>query len=271
MRPPAIAAACAFLAVAGCRSGPADADRAAQAAATAGATIRVAAASDLRFAMDELVASWEAANPDRTVEPVYGSSGNAFAQIAAGAPFDLYFSADAAYPRRLEDEGLAERGATRLYGNGQIVVWVSAESAIDVEARGIAALADAAVQTVAIANPEHAPYGRAAVAAMRSAGVYDAVAPKIVYGENVSQAAQFVASGNADAGVIALALALAPTLAGKGRYAMVPSASYPPIEQGAVVLRAARNPVAAEAFLDFTLGPQGRRILDRYGYLRPAP
>jgi molybdate transport system substrate-binding protein len=233
------------------------------------ATVRIAAAADLRFAMDALVAESDTADPGIAVEPTYGSSGNFFAQISAGAPFDVLFSADAAYPRALEEAGLAASGSTRLYAIGQIVIWVPLGSPLDVETHGIEALADPSVRAVAIANPEHAPYGRAAVAAMRAAGIYEAVEPRLVLGENVSQAAQFVESGNADAGVIALALALAPPLVEKGRYAIVPIDSYPRLEQGAVVLEAAVDPDAAHAFLDFVLGTRGRAVLDSYGFIPP--
>ena len=232
--------------------------------------VRVAAAADLRYAMDELIARWTSTEPGIAVEPAYGSSGTFVAQISAGAPFDVFFSADAEYPRELERAGLAEPGSTRLYAIGRIVLWVAAASAIDVES-GLAALADDAVDTVAIANPEHAPYGRAAVAALRSAGVYNAVAPKLVLGENVSQAAQFVESGNADAGLIALSLAAAPGLRDAGRYAVVPIDSYPSLEQGAVVLGSGARADAARTFLDFVLGPDGRTVLDRYGFLPPPP
>lgn len=234
-----------------------------------GPAVRVAAAADLRSAMDELVAAWATDHPDRRVEVVYGSSGNFFAQISEGAPFDLYFSADSEYPGEIERAGLAEPGSTRRYAIGQIVVWVPTASPIEVESRGLTALADPAVARVAIANPEHAPYGRAAVAALRSAGLYQALAPKLVLGENVSQAAQFVASGNADAGIIALSLALAPPLRDEGRFAIVPLDAYPRIEQGAVVLAAARDPASARAFLELVLGPDGRAVLDRYGFLLP--
>jgi molybdate transport system substrate-binding protein len=250
-----IAAACA----------PASAD------GTEAPAIRVAAAADLRFAMDELLAAWAGAHPDVPARAVYGSSGTFFAQISQGAPFDVFFSADAAYPRSLEEAGLAEPGATRLYATGQVVTWVPASSALDVERRGLEALTDPAARKVAIANPEHAPYGRAAVAAMESAGVYEAVEPKLVLGENVSQAAQFVESGGADAGVIALSLAMAPTLRDLGRYAIVPIDSYPRLEQGAVVLDGATDPAAASDFLDFVLGPDGRAVLDRFGFLLPPP
>lgn len=254
--------------VAACLAPDASGDPAGRSAVTH-PPLRVAAASDLRFAMDELVDGWVARNPASPVDVVYGSSGSFLAQISQGAPFDVFFSADAAYPRELERAGLAAPGSTRLYGIGQIVVWVPAASAIDVEARGLAALADPSVGTVAIANPDHAPYGRAAMAAMETAGVLEAVQPKLVLGENVSQAAQFVETGAADAGIIALSLALAPTLVDKGRYAIAPIESYPRLEQAAVVPGAAGQPDAARAFLDFVLGPAGRAILDRYGFIPP--
>ena len=281
MRVRSVAALCAALVLAGCAaaaSGSRESSPAASvdvssaspgAAALPRTRIRVAAAADLRYAMDELVADWSLGNPGIEVEPTYGSSGTFFTQISEGAPFDVYFSADAEYPRRLETAGLAESGSTRLYGIGRIVVWVPNGSALDVDTRGLVALTDASVKTIAIANPEHAPYGRAAVAAMKTAGIYDAVESKLVLGENVSQAAQFVESGNADVGVIALSLAVAPELRDKGRYAIVPIASYPRLEQGAIVPMSANDPDAARAFLDFVLGPEGRTVLDRYGFLLP--
>jgi len=232
--------------------------------------VAVATAADLRFAMDDLIATFGAANPGVTVEATYGSSGTFFTQISEGAPFDVYFSADAEYPRKLETAGLAESASTQLYATGRIVVWVPNDSGLDVEARGLEALTDPSITTIAIANPEHAPYGRAAVAAMKTAGIYDAVKSKFVLGENIAQAAQFVESGNADIGVIALSLAVAPSLKDKGRYAVVPIDSYPRLEQGAVVLKSAVDPEAARAFLDFVLGPDGRTVLDRYGFLLPA-
>jgi molybdate transport system substrate-binding protein len=252
-------------------AGPATGAPSPDASPTGGTTVRVAAAADLRFAMDELVAAWASANPATTVTPVYGSSGTFFAQLSQGAPFDVFFSADADYPLELELAGLAEPGATRVYAIGQIVVWVRSASTLDVAARGLAALADPSVETIAIANPEHAPYGRAAMAALDAAEMLEAVEPRLVLGENVSQAAQFVESGGADAGIIALSLALAPTMRGAGRFAIVPPDSYPRLEQGAVVLRAAADPAAARAFLDFVLGPEGRAVLDRYGFLPPDP
>lgn len=233
------------------------------------ARVRIAAASDLRFAMDDLAAAWKAAHPKVEVEVAYGSSGTFFAQISQGAPYDAFFSADADYPRRLAEAGLAGSGATRLYAIGQICLWARSDSALDVSSRGLNALTDASVEKVSIANPEHAPYGRAAVAALEAAGIYEMIRPKLVLGENVSQAAQFVESGGADAGIIALSLALSPPLKDAGRYSVVPPDSYPPLEQGVLVLDSSADPGAAGAFVDFVLGPDGRAVLDRYGFLPP--
>jgi molybdate transport system substrate-binding protein len=232
--------------------------------------VRVAAASDLRFAMDDLIAGYQDEHPGARVEATYGSSGNFLAQISAGAPFDVFFSADIEYPRTLEEQGHAAAGSTRPYAIGQIVVWIPSDSSLDIEGRGIEVLTDPAAERVSIANPAHAPYGRAAVAAMQAAGIHEAVELKLVLGENVSQAAQFVESGNADAGIIALSLAVAPNLLERGRYVIVPNETYPRLEQGVAVLRGARDPGAAERFVDFVLGPEGRAVLDRFGFLMPG-
>jgi molybdate transport system substrate-binding protein len=232
-------------------------------------SLTVAAGSDLRYAMDDLVAAFEIANPGQSVEVTYGSSGNFFAQISQGAPFDVYFSADIEYPRALEEAGLAEPGSTRPYAEGRIVTWVREDSTVDAKSQGLASVLDPAVERVAIANPEHAPYGRAAQAAMEAADLWEAVQPRLVLGENISQAAQFVESGAADVGILALSLAIAPPLCHEGRYALVPADLHPPILQGALILADARHPDAAAAFLDFVLGPQGREVLDRYGFLLP--
>jgi molybdate transport system substrate-binding protein len=219
--------------------------------------------------MADLVAGFEAAEPGQSVQVTYGSSGNFFAQISQGAPFDVFFSADIEYPRALEAVGLAEPGATRPYAEGRIVTWVRDESPMDVEALGLAAVLDPAAERVAVANPEHAPYGRAAQEAMEASDLWDAVQPRLVLGENVSQAAQYVESGAADIGVLALSLAIAPPLCHEGRYALVPADLHPPILQGALVLADAAHPDAARGFLDFVLGPEGRAALDRYGFLLP--
>ena len=179
-------------------------------------TITIAAASDLADAMNEMTTAFEQIT-GCNVRVSTGSSGNFLTQIENGAPFDVFFSADIEYPRKLESEGLAAPGSTYLYAIGKIVLWVRDDSRLDIT-RGFAALRDAGIQKMAIANPQHAPYGRAAEQALRNAGVYDAIRDHLVLGENISQAAQFVESGNADIEILALSLAVSAELKSKGRY-----------------------------------------------------
>jgi molybdate transport system substrate-binding protein len=219
--------------------------------------------------MDELVLAFEKVHPDIKVSVSYGSSGNFLSQIQNGAPFDVFFSADIEYPRRLAEAGLAPKGSEFLYAVGRIVLWVPAASRIPVD-RGVQALAAPEVRRIAIANPRHAPYGRAAESALRKLGVYDAIKDKLVFGENIAQTAQFVQSGSADAGIIALALAVAPALAKEGRYFELPLDSYPRMEQGGVILSRAPDAEAARAFRDFVLGQKGRATLKRYGFFLPG-
>jgi len=230
--------------------------------------LTVAAAADLRFALDELVLQFRAAHPAEDLAITYGSSGNFFAQIQNGAPFDVFLSADVDYPRRLVAASLASKDSLFLYGAGRIVVWVPAGSPLDPAALGIHLLEAASVRHIAIANPQHAPYGRAAVAALRSLGVYDRVAPKLVLGENIAQAFEFVESGAAEVGIVALSLALAPAARTHGRYWEVPQEAYPKIEQGGVILsRAPAGPAAR--FRAFLLSEEARRILKQYGFSVP--
>jgi molybdate transport system substrate-binding protein len=231
--------------------------------------VAVAAAADLKFALDELIAEFRRLRPDVAVTASYGSSGNFFAQLSHRAPFDLFFSADREFVDRLVTQGLALPDSVFLYALGRIVVWAPRSSPVDVERLGIAALADPAVRRVAIANPRHAPYGRAAEAALRSLGVYETVAGKLVLGENVAQAAQFVQTGAAEAGVIALSLALAPPMREAGRFWRVPLDAYPRMDQAGVILEWARHPEAARAFRAFVLDEAGRAVLQRYGFGLP--
>ena len=238
-----------------------------QAAKTCG-TVTVAAASDLTFAMNEVVANFEKAT-GCTVRLSLGSSGNFLTQIENGAPFDVFFSADIAYPQKLESEGLAAPGSTYLYAIGKIVLWTRNGSGVDVR-KGFSVLRDPSVRKLAIANREHAPYGRAAEQALRKAGVYDAVKDRIVLGENISQTAQFVESGNADAGILAMSLILSPTMKDKGRVWEIPENLYTPIRQGAVAIGAAKNPQGARQFLDYIKTPATAAILQRYGFALPG-
>lgn len=238
--------------------------------ATAGENqVAIAAASDLKFALDELIAQFEKERTEITVTASYGSSGNFFSQLSNQAPFDLFFSADREFVRKLVEQGLTLPETEFLYAIGYIVVWVPKSSPLAVETQGISVLEDPAVRRIAIANPRHAPYGRAAEAAMRSLGIYDRVKAKLVLGENIAQTAQFVQSGAADAGIIALSLAVAPTLREEGKHWQIPSDAYPRMEQGGVVLKWAQDPAAARAFRAFVLGPAGREVLKQYGFGLP--
>jgi molybdate transport system substrate-binding protein len=229
--------------------------------------ITIAAASDLNFAFKELVSEYETASGNQ-VKLTFGSSGNFFAQIQHGAPFDLYFSADISYPKKLEEAGLIVPGSLYRYAIGRIVLWTRRESPLDVN-QGFAALRQPSVRIIAIANPRHAPYGRAAVAAMEHAGVYNGVKDRLVLGENISQAAQFVESGAADIGIIALSLALAPAMSTKGTYWEIPTESHPPLEQGAVIVKASKRMDSAKQFLEFVKSRQGVAIMKRYGFVAP--
>jgi molybdate transport system substrate-binding protein len=232
-----------------------------------GKEIRIAAAADLKFAMGELSETFEKKTGTK-VDVTYGSSGNFFSQVQNGAPFDLFFSADIEYPKKLEAAGLAEQGTLYEYAVGRIVIWMPANAQVDVARQGWNALLDPSVQKIAIANPNHAPYGRAAVAALRKAGIYDSVKAKLVYGENISQAAQFVQSGNAQAGIVAMSLAVSPAMR-DGKQWVIPADMHAPIEQGAIVLKDARNKEAAQAFLNFVKSPAGRYTLAKYGFELP--
>jgi len=226
--------------------------------------VRVAAAADLKFAMDELSKEFESKTGTR-VDVTSDSSGNFFAQIQSGAPFDIFFSADKEYPKKLEATGLVEPGTLCEYARGQIVIWMPASTKVDVVKQGWNALLDVRVQKIAVANPELAPYGRAAVSALQKAGIYKQVKTKLVYGENISQAAQFVQSGNAQAGIIARSLAISSGMK-EGAAWEIPAEMHPPIEQVAVVLKNAKNKTEAIAFLNFVKGAAGREVLRKFGF-----
>jgi molybdate transport system substrate-binding protein len=221
--------------------------------------LRVAAAADLSFAMDAVSRQFRTVAPGVDLAIAYGSSGNFFAQIGNGAPFDVFLSADMEYPRKLAARGIGAGNSLFTYGAGRLVVWVPASSPLD----PATALRDPRWRHLAIANPEHAPYGRAAVAALRSLGVYGQVEKKLVLGENVAQTLQFVESGAADVGMVALSLALAPSMQSRGRYWEVPLDAYPRMEQGGMLVK---DSPEARQFRAFLLSPSGRAILKQYGF-----
>ena len=231
----------------------------------------IAAASDLSAAAKEIAADFEK-KTGHTVKLSLGSSGTFHAQISSGAPFDVFLSADLNYVRDLEKNGFAEPGSAYTYAIGRIVLWTRKDSPINVQAVGMKALFHPQARRIAIANPEHAPYGRAAVAAMQKTGIYSELRDKLVFGENISQTAQFVQSGAADIGVVALSLALAEPMKTEGKYWEIPLDSYPRMEQGAVILKQAQragHAAAARQFLDALRTPEGKSILQRYGFSLP--
>ncbi|PIQ10448.1 MAG: molybdate ABC transporter substrate-binding protein [Hydrogenophilales bacterium CG18_big_fil_WC_8_21_14_2_50_58_12] len=238
---------------------------AASGAAQAG-KITIAAAADLKFAMGEIVTAFQKANPGEAVDVIYGSSGKFHTQIQQDAPYDLYFSADIKFPQELAKAGLAA-SAVKPYAFGRIVLWSSTQ---DASKMTLASLTDPRIARIAIANPKHAPYGKRAEEALRSAGVWDKVEAKLVYGENIAHTAQFVQTGNAQAGIIALALAVNPELASKGGYWLIPDNLHEPLEQGFIITqRAAANPLA-QSFADYMGGKAARAVMVKYGFVLPG-
>jgi molybdate transport system substrate-binding protein len=225
----------------------------------------IAAAADLNPALHEIARQFENKIGVR-MKLSFGASGALTQQIQNGAPFDLFFSADMDYPKSLITDGQADAASLYQYSLGKLVLWVSATSPLDIEHLGMEALLDSSVKKIAIANPQHAPYGRAAVAALKHAGLYDRLADRFVMGENVSQAAQFAESGNAQAGFVALAHALSPTVKSIGKFWVVPADYYPPLEQGAVVLSGSQHKKEAAQFLKYLKTKDASDVLRKYGF-----
>jgi molybdate transport system substrate-binding protein len=232
---------------------------------TALAQITVAAAADLGPTLSEVTKQYQR-DTGQVVKVSLGSSGNLTQQIKNGAPFDLFLSADEGYPKELIAGGFADPNSLYRYAIGNLVVWVPANSQLDLAKDGIEILRNPSVKKIAIANPLHAPYGRAAVAALKHYGLYDQLQDRLVLGENVSQAAQFVESGNAQAGLIALSHALAPGMKDHGRYWEVPAAAYPKLDQAAVIISSSPHKEQAETFLRFLRSGKAQSMLKQYGF-----
>lgn len=225
--------------------------------------LRVAAAADLKFAMDSLITVFTKKNPDISVTAVYGSSGNFFEQILDGAPFDLFFSADIDYPRKLRQQNKALSDPIP-YGTGQIVLWSKKTDPAKAEMNS---LLDNKITKIAIANPAHAPYGKRAEESLRFYKIYDKIKDKIVMGENISQTAQFITSGGADIGIIALSLALSPAMQREGgKYWLIPADSHQPLQQGYVLLPHAVGKAGAGKFSEFIGSAEAGAILKYFGF-----
>ena len=231
--------------------------------------ITVAAAADLSSALPEIATEYKS-QTGREVKLTFGASGNLTTQIRNGAPFDVFFSADEDYPKQLIDAGLADKATLYRYAVGRLVLWVPNDSPLDLTKLGIKALLDPSVKKISIANPEHAPYGRAAAATLRHYGIYEQVSSRLVLGENIAQAAQFVESGNAQAGLVALSHALTATMKAKGRYWAIPLDAYPTLNQAVVIISSSKQKEPAQKFLEFLKSPQITSLLESYGFSLPA-
>lgn len=227
-------------------------------------TVKVAAAADLKYAMPELVAKYQKVHPNAKVDVSYGSSGTFFQQISNGASFDVFFSADISYPQKLKEQGMTN-GAVKTYAFGTLVLY---SSTIPVD-KGIGMLTDDNVKKIAIANPAHAPYGKRAEECLKYYKLYDVVKEKLVLGENISQTAQYAFTGNADVGLIALAIAMSPEMKAKGSYSVLDPKSYSKLEQACVLLKNWKaNPDAAQ-FMQYVLSAECKPILEKYGFIVP--
>lgn len=236
-------------------------------ARSADIALAIAAASDLRFALEEVVQALRAAQPDARIEVIYGSSGKLATQIRQGAPFDVFLSADRAFADVLHRDGLTA-AAPRPYAVGRLAAWSTDASLGRLPLADL--VRDMRVRRFAIANPAHAPYGQRAMQVLRSQGLWQAVQPRLVMGENIAQAAQFVETGAAQAGLVALSLVLAPALAGQGAYTRVPEGWHSPLEQSMVVTRRAMDNALAHAFVAHLESPAARATLARYGFGLPG-
>jgi len=231
--------------------------------------IRVAAAADLNYAMKDLASRYEQKTGNKAALS-FGASGNFYSQISNGAPYDVFFSADLDYVKKLAAAGKIDSGSVRTYAVGHLVLWVPNTSRLNPQKLKMDVLIDPSVKKIAIANPEHAPYGRAAMSSIEFFMIKGLVSDKLVLGENISQAAQFVQSGNAQAGLIALSLAMSPPMKSAGKYWELPADSYPEIQQGVGILSSSTRKQAAQAFIDYISSPEGTDVLEQYGFDVPS-
>jgi molybdate transport system substrate-binding protein len=230
---------------------------------TAGEEITVAAAADLNHPFNELGKLFTQKTGQR-VRLSFGSSGLLAKQIEQGAPFDVFAAADLGFVEQVEKKGLIIPGTKQLYAQGHLVLWQRKD--VGTQVNSLADLLKPEVKRIAIANPEHAPYGRAAQQALESQRLWDQLKSKIVYGENISQTLQFASSGNVDAAIVALSISRNT----QGRYVLIDEKLHKPIQQWLAILRRTKHEHAARQFVAFITGPDGRRVLERYGFTWPG-
>jgi len=229
--------------------------------------IVVAAAGDLRGALEDVQKVFEARRPDVRLQLSFGASGALTAMIQQGAPFDVFLSADMGFPEQLGKAGLG--GAIHPYATGSLTLWVRRDLGLDPAKEGLTVLRHPSIRKIATANPLTAPYGRAGEAALRGAGLLDAVRSRLVFGDNIAQAAQFLQAGTAEAGLVSRSQALNPALTATGVAWTVPADLHPPLRQGGIVLGRTAHPGEAAAFMAFLTGPEGQAVLARHGFGRP--
>lgn len=230
-------------------------------------TVQIAAASDLAYCLEELDRLFIAQHPDTDLKVSTGSSGNFAAQINQGAPFDVFLSADISYPQQLIDAGFADKDSLVTYATGRLALWTM-NPQLD-PGKGFAVLENPVIRHIAIANPEHAPYGKAAKAALEKAGLWQTVSGRIVFGENISQAAQYVETGNADIGFVAWSLLKSPKMQGKGKAWLLPLDAFPRLQQAAVLTRKGAASPLARQYQQFLRSPEAKTVFERYGFTLP--
>jgi len=223
--------------------------------------LTVAAASDLSPAFEEIGRAFEATNKTKVVF-TFGSTGMLTRQIENGAPVDLFAAANVSYIDELDKKGLIIPDSRAIYARGRITLWTP--DASNIRLQGIADLAQPEVMRIAIANPDHAPYGLAAKQALQSAGIWDRVQPKLVYGDNIRQTYQYAETGNVDVAIVSLSL----SIESRGRWTLIPENLHQPIDQGLGIIKTTKNEKAARAFAAFLSGPQGQAIMKKYGFSR---
>ena len=233
--------------------------------------VAIAAAGDLRGVLEELKAGFEAGHPDAQLQLSFGSSGSLTAQILQGAPFDLFLSADEGFPGQLQKAGLVSAQGPFVYATGCLTLWVRKDLGLDLDlARdGWKVLASPKIQKISTANPQVAPYGRSAEAALRQVKIYDQVKPRLVFADNIAQAAQFLQVGAAEAGLISAAQAENPRLSETGQTWKVPADAYPVLRQAGVILQRSQCQDLARSFQAYLTGKAGQDLLARHGYGKP--
>ncbi len=231
--------------------------------------LRIAAAADLRYALPALKGEFEKDHPGTTLKLTFGASGTLLAQIENGGPFDLFLSADEKYAQKLVDDGKTVSPKPFPYARGHLVIWTLKTSSLDLEQADLKALEDPSVKHISLANPQHAPYGRAAMAALTYYQLDETLKEKLVLGENVAQAAQFAQSGSAQVGMIAKSLAMSEEMEKAGRFIEVPLEAYPAMIQAGAILKATTNIDGAKAFEAFLTSEEARAVMSEFGFDPP--